>query len=183
MRNLFVLVLICLFACGCATISRKSHSLDHGQSREQVTAILGHPAEKVIPGKTPEGYLVEIWRYHKKKSFFFQEEELFLMFVDGEAYLWSLNNSDVIFGELIKLKVLNEEILPALGESRKSADENAIRAIETQKIMEILRSYQSYENTQRDIQTMQQMQTIKQQQLMPPPPPLLQKPAQPVKKP
>lgn len=144
--------------------------------------LWGEPAEKVKVGLTENNYPVEVWTYHQKALALLRKEEYcVLIFVDSELYSWAINEPEFIFAELVKLGALKEEITDfTQTQNQKSMQDAANQAEQIRKMMEVIRTYNFFQNTQRDIQTMQNIRNMQQQQLILPPPP--QRPARPLQR-
>jgi hypothetical protein len=171
MKNLFCwIILISLIAGGCAGPDRKPE-LKNSLSPDSVKQLWGDPQEIIQVGKTNDGYPVEVWEYRFKKD----TDLWVLIFVDSELYFWAKNDPEKIFEQLITLGVYDQDKFELL-EKEKELNRAATQAEENRKTMEIIRTYQFYENIKMQIQTQQIMQTIQRQQLqlppnLPPPPP------------
>lgn len=169
------LLLVLSFALtGCATLKKKTNKLSHGLTKAQVLEIWGEPKEKVKLGLSKNNYPVEAWEYYQGAiPFFKKEEDCVLLFVDSELYTWVINDPEAIFKEMVKLGVFKKDISEVgFQQYQRSLQDSATQAIEIRKTMDIIRSHQLFQNTQRDIQTMQQMRTLQQQQIQFPPLPV-----------
>lgn len=178
-----LLLIFLLILPGCATLKNKTTNLSHGLTKAQVIELWGEPKEKVQLGLSKNNYPVEAWEYYQKAvPFLRKEEDCVLIFVDSELYTWVINDPEAIFKEMVKLGVFKEGISEfSYQQYQKSLQDSATQAIENRKTMDIIRSHQFFQNTQRDIQTMQQIRTMQQQQMRPPPPPP-QRPPLPLRK-
>jgi len=175
-----ILVLLC---SGCGTLKKKTAQLEHGMPTAKIVELWGQPTEKIKAGTTPKNYPVEVWGYYRKGiPPFGKDEDLILIFVDGELYSWAVNDPEFIFKELSELEVFKTDPSEfGLMQYQKSLRESTNQAIQTQKTMDVIRSYQLHRNTQINIQTMQQMRILQQQQLHKPPQPV-QPPVRPIKR-
>lgn len=163
-------MIIALFLGGCKTTA-KIPQLTNSLSIKSVIELWGDPQEKTQVGTTPKKYPVELWKYSFKKghSLSGKPEEWVLIFVDSELYLWLEDDPDKIFKELLTLGVYGDEEMSFL-ENQNSQQNPAIKAEETRRTMDILHTYQLYQNTQMQIQTQQLLQTLRQQPVYLPPP-------------
>ena len=188
MKKYFVLIILSAFLIsGCAAFNQKTQTLSHGLTPKEVIALWGEPQDKTGLGLTKDNYPVEIWVYSQKASLFHAAHECVLIFVDSELYRWITDDPKAVFEELAVLGVIKkDDSYFGLEQYKKSLQDSANQAIETNKLLEVIRSYKMHETTMRDIQTMQQIRTIQQQNikpvLPPPPPPPPQKPAEPIRK-
>ncbi len=153
-------------------------------TKAQVIELWGAPEEKVKIGVTKNNYPVEVWTYHQKALTLFRKEEYcVLIFVDGELYNWAINEPELIFQELVKLGALKPGATDLTRMQNQKSLQDAVNQIEqTRKMMEVIRTYHFFQNTQRDIQTMQNIRIMHQQQQMLPPPPPPQRPARPLQR-
>jgi len=158
---------------GCATLKTKTSKLSHGLSQAEVISIWGEPKEKVKLGLSKNNYPVEAWEYYQKPiPFFRKQQDCVLIFVDGELYSWVIDDPEAIFKLMVGLGVFKEQFSEfSFQQYQKSLQDSANQAIEIKKNMDIIRSYQLYQNTQRNLQTIRQMRTLQYQQMQPPPPP------------
>ncbi len=172
--SLGLLIMITFILGGCTTYSKNVKKLSHGLSKQQVVELWGNPQQKTAMGFSRENHPVELWFYSQKAASSRHGHEYVLIFVDSELYRWFVDNPKGVFNTLAALGVIkkkNAEL--GLEEYQRSLQNSVNQAIQTQKLMELINSYKMNEVTQRNIQTMQQMQTIRQQQIHPvaPPPP------------
>ena len=167
------LLIITLILPGCATLNKKASKLSHGLSQSEVIALWGEPEEKVKLGLSKNNYPVEAWEYYQKAiPFLRKQQDCVLVFVDEELYNWVIDDPETIFKLMVELGVFKENLSEfSFQQYQKSLQDSATQAIETRKTMDIIRSHQLYENTQRNMQTIQQMRTLQYQQMQPPSPP------------
>ena len=133
-------------------------------------------------GKTPRNnYPVEVWAYYGKSKGKKPEEEYLLIFVDGELYKWAKDDPKFVMTELAQLGVISREAQQfGTAEYQRRLREAAEKAEQTRRAMDIIRTFQNYENTRLSIESYNQMRILQQQNLrpiLPPPPP----PERPVK--
>ncbi len=176
-----IIMLIVLFLGGCKTAA-KIPLLKNSLPMCEVLKLWGSPNQKIQVGSTRKDYPVELWQYGFKKgnSVSGKKENWVLIFVDSELYLCIGDDPDRIFKELLSLGVYDEQQVEFL-ENQKSSQDAATKAEENRRTMEIIRTYQFYQNTQMQIQTQQLMQTIRRQQMYIPPPVPPTPPAKPIR--
>lgn len=164
-----VFILLTFILGGCVT-TPKIPPLKNSLSFDAVIELWGNPKERIQVGTTSANYPVEIWKYifEKGRSASSKKEEWVLIFVDSELYLWTEDDPDKIFKELVNLGVYDDEQIDLL-RNQESLQNAATKAEENRKTMEIIRTYQFYQNTQMQIQTQQLLQTIRRQQIYIPP--------------
>ncbi|MBU1086042.1 MAG: hypothetical protein KKD05_00825 [Candidatus Omnitrophica bacterium] len=169
-KLLLIFMISALFLGGCKTTARIP-MLKNSLTPKAVIELWGNPLEKIQAGSTPKNYPVELWKYSFKKghSLSGKPEEWVLIFVDSELYLCTEDNPDKIFQELLNLGVFDDEEITLL-ENQESLQNAATKAEENRRTMDIIRTYQFYQNTQMQIQTQQLLQTLRQQPVYIPPP-------------
>ena len=176
-----IIMFIVLFLGGCKTAT-KIPQLKNSLSMSEVLNLWGNPDQKIQVGATRGNYPVELWEYSFEKghSISGKQEKWVLIFVDSELYLCIEDDPDRIFKELVSLGVYDEQQIEFL-ENNKASQDAATKAEENRRTMEIIRTYQFFQNTQMQIQTQQLMQTITRQQMHIPPPVLPTPPAKPIR--
>lgn len=165
---------------GCAGQQPKLPDLSPGISQQQVLSLWGQPKERVMVGKTPRNnYPVEVWAYYGNPKGKKPGEEYLLIFVDGELYKWAKDDPKFVMIELAELGVISREAQQfGMAEYQRRLREAAEKADQTRRALDIIRTFQNYENTRLQIDGYNQMRILQQQQLrpVPPPPPAPERP-------
>ena len=172
-KFIYLFIIFAVIAGGCA---RKPvlAPLKNSLPAEEVKLLWGSPKEIINIGVSSQNYPVEVWEYESNKG----KDNWVLIFVDSELFFWEKNNPEKIFEQLINLGVYDRDEFKFIQE--KSLENSVNQAEETRRTMEVIRTFQFYENVRMQTQTQQIINTIQRPQPHRPPP---LPPAPPVKQP